>query len=317
MRPLELNLASRPFRNNGLLWVGHGLLAVAVVAFTAWNTVTFVDTGRDLEALRNTVGSVDSRVREVERRERDAEARIAKHDLKYLTTQTFRANEVIQRRAFSWTRLFNQLEKVQPYEIKMVSIHPIFGSQGGLGPATAGPAKPEVVPVTVEGTAKTIRDFFELEDALIADPHFDRIEPSRSTHAKNGEVLFGLSFLYFPDGSREKPLADLADREGSTEEELAEAAEPAPPPADEEAAPAPVAAVQPPQPRPQPDPAAPPAAEAEDRPRATEATEIAPPRPAFRAPERRPPPEGPVRKKPEGWQPPDPFADRKKKEEKR
>ena len=52
---LELNLATRPFRNNTLLWTGYALLAVAVVTFTAWNTVTFVDTRSTLDQLRNTV----------------------------------------------------------------------------------------------------------------------------------------------------------------------------------------------------------------------------------------------------------------------
>lgn len=35
MLTLDLNLASRPFRNNTLLWGGYGLTALLLLAFTA------------------------------------------------------------------------------------------------------------------------------------------------------------------------------------------------------------------------------------------------------------------------------------------
>jgi len=219
VRTLDLNLASRPFRNNTLLWVGHSVLMGSVVAATAWNTVTFLETGGKLEDLRSSVGSIENRLDRVEVLERRLEADIARHDLKYLATQTARANDVIARKALSWTRLFNLLEKVQPYEVKMVSVRPVFGR----GSPTSGaplvvrdrPGE-DIVPVSVEGTARDLNAFLDLERALIADPHFDRVEPERRTHARDGEVLFLLSFLYDPAGTLEpEPSAGSASaREG-------------------------------------------------------------------------------------------------------
>ncbi len=205
VRSIELNLASRPFRNNMLLWFGHSSLAAAVIAFTAWNTLTFLETGRKLRELRNSVGSLESRLNDVEVRERRVQAEIGKHDLKYLATQTARANDVIARRALSWTRLFNLLEKVLPYEVKMVSIRPVFGNPnpGQVLLLAAGPPA-EVVPVSVEGSSKDLNAFLDFERALIVDAHFDRVEPERSIHAKNGEIVFGLSFLYYPAGQSHK-----------------------------------------------------------------------------------------------------------------
>lgn len=318
MRPLELNLASSPFRNNTLLWAGHALLAGAVVAFTAWNTVTFVEMGRRLDQLRNAVGSVDNRMIDVEKRERTVDARITKHDVRFLSTQAFRANEVIERRAFSWTRLFNLLEGVQPYEIKMTSIRPVFGAEARTAPAAGDGGRTEVVPVSVEGSAKTIRAFFELEDALIGDPHFDRIAPSRSTHAKNGEVIFGLSFLYYPDGLRSKTKRDAAPESAVAGDGPAPEGAPAPsaaatPPA--AADPLTEPTVTPPAPPPPNVAAKAPASAPANAQPGTDADSAAEPAPVvrkYRKPERRPPPPGPIRKRPEGWQPPDPFADRKK-----
>jgi len=95
VRTLELNFASRPFRNNTLLWIGHSVLTGTVVAATAWNTLTFLDTGRRLDELRSRVGSIESRRDRVEALERRLLAEAARYDLKYLRTQTTRANDVI------------------------------------------------------------------------------------------------------------------------------------------------------------------------------------------------------------------------------
>lgn len=212
MRSIELNLASRPFRNNTLVWGGYALLAVLVVGFTAWNTVTFVDTRRKLDELRNEAGSIESRLAAVDQRERSAEGRIAKHDVRYLATRTSRANEFIQRKAFSWTKLFTVLEQIQPYEVKMASVRPIFGAEGGAAAMTASASgAPEAIPVSVDGIAKTVEAFFDFEDQLIRDQHIDRIEPARSNRAKNGEILFTLSFLYYPEGLEKKADPEQAE----------------------------------------------------------------------------------------------------------
>ena len=52
----------------------------------------------------------------------------------------------------------------------------------------------------MEGTARDLTAFLEFERSLITNTHFDRVEPERSTHTKNGEILFQLSFLYDPEG---------------------------------------------------------------------------------------------------------------------
>ena len=41
MQPIDLNLSSRPFRNNSLLWLGFALGFVLVVAASYWNYTTY------------------------------------------------------------------------------------------------------------------------------------------------------------------------------------------------------------------------------------------------------------------------------------
>jgi hypothetical protein len=196
---LELNLASRPFRNNLPLWIGYGMGAVLTLGFTAWNIWAAVDQAQRTETLRSSLATVESRLGDLDRRNREAAAAIDAIDVKSLKVRARKANDVIDRRALSWTRLFNRLEEVQPYEVRMVSIRPVYAGAGrrqtGLEEVPDG-----TVPVKVEGAAQSLEAFLEFERALILDTHFAQVEPERTQIVSPNEVLFTVNFLYDPEG---------------------------------------------------------------------------------------------------------------------
>ena len=204
MRPLDLNLASRPFRNNTLPWAGLAVGAVLVIAFTWWNLSSWLAVEDRLQARRAVIADVKNRFDRCDLRERKAEAALKKSDVSYLRVQADRANAVIARKALSWTRLFNIMEKVQPYEVRMTWISPRFATGSGAEKLPKG-----AVPVSVKGFSQEIRAFLEFERALLFDPHFDRVEPEQSSVNQNGEVEFQLSFLYYPDGVGDKPKPEV------------------------------------------------------------------------------------------------------------
>jgi Tfp pilus assembly protein PilN len=201
MRPLELNLASRPFRNNVPIWTAHGVLLAAVIAFSAWNIHAALVASANLGTLQADLGSVERRIADLDRREEEAVKGAREFDPKTMQIQADKANDIILRRGLSWTRLFNTLERVVPYEVHMTTVRPIYGTrQAGSG----GPREnvfEGTVPVDIEGNAQSFESFLELERALIVDPHFANVEPVRSeTPAGSSGVTFQLRFLYDPDG---------------------------------------------------------------------------------------------------------------------
>ena len=198
-QPLELNLATHPFRNNTLLWAAHGVACASLLAFSIWNVNAFLDESGSLKELRGQVAQVAQRMSALDLRDQRAQAGIARHDLKDLSVQAGTANEVILMKALSWTRLFNLLEKVVPYEVKTVAVRPAFGSVTRGGPeATLLPE--EAVPVSIQGIAQSIEAFLEFERSLLMDTHFDQVEPEKTDVVPGGEVAFQVRFLYFPDG---------------------------------------------------------------------------------------------------------------------
>lgn len=226
MLALDLNLASRPFKNNTLLWTGYVTGLVLLVAFSVWNVVTWTDHGRRLAELRAEVGSIEGQMGSLDQREALAREATARFDLKALAIQTFKANEVIEWRAFSWTRLFNVMEQVQPNNVRMTSIRPLFRAgrrENELG--TTGVALEKAIPVALDGLAKDHSALLDLEAALFADPHVRRVLPERWVYNDARELVFSLTFVYHPDVETAPP------------EETEEAAAPATPDGDGPAGP--------------------------------------------------------------------------------
>jgi len=201
MKTLELNVASRPFRNNTPIWTAQGLLLAGVVAFSAWNAHTTITATHKLDALQADLGSVERQLGELDRREDSAIKGIRVFDPKTMKVQADKANDIILRRGLSWTRLFNTLERVVPYEVRMTSVRPIYGTRQAAAGGSRGEVFEGTVPVDVEGRAESFESFLEFERALIVDPHFAGVEPILSQSSKDSsDVSFQLRFLYDPDG---------------------------------------------------------------------------------------------------------------------
>ena len=140
----------------------------------------------------------------------------ASYDIEALAIRAQKANEVIRWKAFSWTLLFNRLEDVQPWDVQMASIHPTFRPQGDVVNARQLD-QVSGVPVAVEGTAKDLKAFLDLERGLIRSPYFTRVEPERTDRdSQTRETVFRLRFIYDPDvpaGPPPKPEAPEAPEE--------------------------------------------------------------------------------------------------------
>jgi len=196
MRPLELNLASRPFRNNTLVWVAYIGLFTAAVAFTYWNVSSFSHYRQQLAELDLEQGNIDQEQSDLIDRHRKILRGVTKFDRVAISRRTAKANQVIDWKAFSWTRLFNRLEHVLPFNVKMMSIHPIFHERD-RNSDEADPRRS--IPVTVEGLARDWDAFFELETNLIEHESFGRLEPRHIETLDNGQRSFAIQFRYYPD----------------------------------------------------------------------------------------------------------------------
>lgn len=218
MQRLDVNLATRPVRNTTLVWSAYAVAALALACGTWWNVATYRGHLRLSRDLATEAGSFEQQRRELEGRAERARAAIAQYDVPALHIQAAKANEIIDWKAFSWTRLFNMMERIQPGAVRMNGVRPVFHGSN-QDPRAAGAAVG--LPVSVEGTARTLGDIADFEQALQDDPQCGFILPENLTRADSGEIVFQLRFHYRSepeaaeakgaakaDAKRAKPAAD-------------------------------------------------------------------------------------------------------------
>jgi Tfp pilus assembly protein PilN len=213
---LDLNLATRPFRNNTLPWTGLVLGVLLLGAMTYWNVTTYLGYSERHREMSAELGTYDDQMDDLRNREIRADQGRRAHDVASLRIQADKANDVIGLKAFSWTRLFNRMEQVLPYEVRMSSIRPMFR----LGSRRSETASEEIdgIPIVVEGVAKTYEAFLDFERQLLDDPHFDRVEPESNVEKEESkEQIFKIRFFYYPEAASEAEPA--VEEEGTGEAE--------------------------------------------------------------------------------------------------
>ena len=200
MRPLEINLATRPFRNNTLYWTGFGSAALGLAALTVVNLWLFIGFGSSMEFHRQDLSAKQRRRDALLVEEQRLGRKLEKTDFKGLAVQADFANDAIRRRTFSWTELFNRLEEVVPPTVMMLSIRPDI--------------QPEGISIIVEGIANDPEGLLQFEENLLRKPVFARIYPgSERREQRDRQLHFSLQFDYLASSSREAPAAPAAQRE--------------------------------------------------------------------------------------------------------
>ena len=158
MTGITLNLASRPFRNNTI--VGSVLAAVlaALIGVTIYNGYVFLNYGGTYRQLQEEEKRQRDRLAALESDERSLSRQFQTRDFRRLYGRGQFAGDLILRRSFSWTLLFNRLEALVPPEVMMTAIRPHITGEKTV--------------IRVDGIAKNHGGLIVLEDSLQKTPVF-------------------------------------------------------------------------------------------------------------------------------------------------
>jgi hypothetical protein len=196
---LDVNLATSPARNTTLVYSFYSVAALVLAAATWANVSTYREQHARGRELAGQVGSFAKQQRDLETRAGRARAAIQNFDVTALHLQASKANQIIDWKAFSWTKLFNMMERIQPGGVRMNGVRPVFYGGGDSGDPRASGADGWGVPVSVEGTARSLGEIGEFEQRLQDDPHFAFVLPEHLSRSDSGEIVFQLRFHYRPD----------------------------------------------------------------------------------------------------------------------
>lgn len=218
MRPPSINLARRPFRNNTAHYAVFGACAILLAAATFVNVREFFLRGSELTILKEQIAlggqRYDRLFQEVETMKRE----IAQVNLALLDDKSGFVNGLILSRSFSWSLLFDRLEDLIPYDVKVRSIRPAIS--------------PKEIEIQIDGMAKSYLDFYEFEANLGDSDFFAGVYPvGENMRESRTELNFDLIMKYLPGGksarhpSAPTPTAGLPQPEEQEQEAPTETAE--------------------------------------------------------------------------------------------
>jgi hypothetical protein len=127
-----VNLSTRPFYNERLVRVVLGLVMLLVLGLTAFNVVQVMRlTSQDAE-VRIQADADEAEATRLRSEARVIRQTINRDQLAAVQTAAREANQLIDRRAFSWTDLFNRFEATLPGDVRIASVTPQLDQQGRM-----------------------------------------------------------------------------------------------------------------------------------------------------------------------------------------
>jgi type IV pilus assembly protein PilN len=129
---IDINLASQPYEDSRQFWSywGTGLIVLAMITvFLVFLAITgFIRAGHDRVQISRLKGQIAA----YDREKAEAEAVLNLPQNRVLREQSRFLNALFQRKAFSWTTVFEDLERVMPAHLHVVSINPENGYDNSL-----------------------------------------------------------------------------------------------------------------------------------------------------------------------------------------
>lgn len=184
MKPLHLNLAARPYRNDRPFFVGMSVLGV-LTAFLLFNNVaTAFDYLENTRSTREEIAEIEKAIAAENEKAERSEREIRNVNLQTLNTQTAYINAQIAERAFSWTRLLDALERTVPPDVRLLSLNPAIDEKTGI------------TQLQLECVAKNQNGMVKMLRGLLGDPIFRGAFPRMERREDDGTYRFSITVEY-------------------------------------------------------------------------------------------------------------------------
>lgn len=187
---LDINLATRPYEDAREFWarwgVGVGVLGLLTLVLLGWAMRGWSNAGRD----RHNIAQIEEQIAKLETKRAEDQAVLDMAANRSTRDQSQFLNGLIQRKAFSWTRVFEDLERVMPSNLHVVSLRPELNEQNQLQ-------------LDMKIACDTRSAAVELVHRMEGSTHFQAAQlVSENIAGDNGSsVLASVVAIYIPDAT--------------------------------------------------------------------------------------------------------------------
>lgn len=119
---VPINLASEPFRRDRPIVVGGVALALLLAALLALQVTTILTDRSQAADTRQLLSRLNGQLRTVSDEQNKLNATLHLPQNAEVMERSIFLNTLIDRKAISWTQIFADLEKVMPYNVRLVSV---------------------------------------------------------------------------------------------------------------------------------------------------------------------------------------------------
>ena len=121
---IRTNLSTKPFYNERSVQILLLVVAVIVVAATSFNVSRVLRYSRSDTELATQSARDEARAADLRKQAAQLRASVDLKQVDFASADAKQANDLIDRRTFSWTDLFNRFEATLPDEVRIVSVKP-------------------------------------------------------------------------------------------------------------------------------------------------------------------------------------------------
>jgi len=119
---VPINLATEPFRRDRPILVAFAGGAVLLVVLLAIQVTTILTERHQGAAIHVTINHLNSQLRTISTEQSKISATLHRPENAVVLERSLFLNTLIDRKAISWTQLFSDLEKVVPYNARLISV---------------------------------------------------------------------------------------------------------------------------------------------------------------------------------------------------
>ena len=210
---IRTNLSTRPFYNERAVHIGLIVLAVIVVLATSYNVSRILRYSSSDTRLATQASRDEARAADLRQQAARLRASVDPRQVELASAGARQANDLIDRRTFSWTELLNRFETTLPDDVRISSVSPRVDRENGI-----------MLRVNVK--ARGVEDVQDFMEKLEATGAFKDAQPMQDHVDEEGQLETTLDMGYVPAAakpaaaqtSEEKPAAPPAGGEPAPEE---------------------------------------------------------------------------------------------------
>ena len=199
---IRTNLSTRPFYNDRAVRLWLTLAAVVLLVVTAFNVSQILRYSTSNTELATQAATDEARAAELRGRAQRLRASVDASQVEAISVDAKQANELIDRRTFSWTELFNRFERTLPDDVRITAVRPSLD-------------RDRRIVLTIVVLAREVDDVNQFMEHLDGTGAFLELRSRQEQTTDEGQIESMLETVYQPPAAEPaaaRPAAEGASR---------------------------------------------------------------------------------------------------------